>query len=158
MQPAEGMFDTPEMAALFSAEGHLRRLLDFEGALARAEAAAGLIPPTAARAITAACQVGRYDVPALFREAAVAGTPVIPLVRLLSAEVAGDAGRFVHWGATSQDTIDSALMLQMRDGLDLIERDLRALASACAAHAERHRHTPMAGRTLLQRRCRSRSG
>ncbi len=125
-------------------------MLRFEAALARAEARAGVIPAAAADAIGAACQVERFDVAALYREAALAGTLAIPLVRKL-AEQAGEAGgRFVHWGATSQDAIDSALMLQMRDGLDLLIGDLLRAAAACAALAERHRGTLMAGRTLLQ--------
>jgi 3-carboxy-cis,cis-muconate cycloisomerase len=80
-----------------------------------------------------------------------AGSPkAIPLVRMLTARVGGDAQKFVHWGATSQDAIDTALMLQMRDGLDLLVAGLLNLCSACVTLAEQHRHTPMIGRTLLQ--------
>ena len=144
------LFTTPEMAAVFSAEAHVRRMLDFEAALARAEARAGLIPPAAADAITASCRVELFDVAALYREAALAGTPAIPLVRLLAEQVAGDVGKFVHWGATSQDAIDTALVLQMRDGLDLLVAQLLEVCEGCAALAARHRGTLMAGRTLLQ--------
>ncbi len=147
---AETLFTTPEMAVLFSGETHVRRMLDFEAALARAEARAGVIPTEAAEAIAAACQVERFDVPALLAETASAGTLAIPLSKALSAQVDGDARRFVHWGATSQDVIDTALMLQMRDGLDLLLAGLDAIGEACAALAERHRATPMAGRTILQ--------
>ncbi|MBO0780004.1 MAG: adenylosuccinate lyase family protein, partial [Ktedonobacteraceae bacterium] len=79
-----------------------------------------------------------------------AGTLAIPLVRMLTERVEGDARKFVHWGATSQDAIDTALMLQMRAGIGLLEAGLLSLCSACATLAEQHRHTPMAGRTLLQ--------
>lgn len=150
MDGADALFTTPEMSAVFSAEAHVRGMLTFEAALARAEASAGVIPAAAASAIAAACRVGLFDVPGLWRAAANAGTPAIPLVQALTALVAGDARGFVHWGATSQDAIDSALMLQARAGLDLLEEGLLDLAAACAALAERHRHTLMAGRTLLQ--------
>ena len=146
----ETMFTTPAMAAVFSGESRVRRMLEFEAALARAEARAGLIPPEAATAIAAACRVERFDVAALEREAAVAGTLAVPLARMLTALVEGEARKFVHWGATSQDAIDTALMLQVREGLDLLLTRLLDVGAACASLAERHRRTPMAGRTLLQ--------
>ncbi|MGN6757050.1 MAG: 3-carboxy-cis,cis-muconate cycloisomerase [Thermomicrobiales bacterium] len=148
--PDDLTFSTPTMTAIFSPESRVRHMLDFEAALARAEARAGVIPAEAATAIAAACQVKDFDLAALEREAAIAGTPAIPLVRMLTALVAGDAGRFVHWGATSQDAVDTALVLQMREGLDELIAGVLAIGTACAAHAERHRDTPMAGRTLLQ--------
>jgi 3-carboxy-cis,cis-muconate cycloisomerase len=89
-------------------------------------------------------------VAALYREAAVAGTPAIPLVRALTEQVAGDAHRFVHWGATSQDAIDTALMLQMREGLDLLAASPMNVCAGCAALAQQQRRTLMVGRTLLQ--------
>ncbi len=146
----ETMFTTPEMAAVFSGASLIQRMLDFEAALARAEAAAGLIPRAAAEAIASKCRVEQFDVPALYRDAAAAGTLAVPLVRILTGLVEGDARKFVHWGATSQDAIDTAMVLQMRDGLDLLARRLLDIAQTCAGLAERHRHTPMAGRTLLQ--------
>jgi 3-carboxy-cis,cis-muconate cycloisomerase len=148
--PLDALYTTPEMAAAFAGETLVREMLQFEAALARAEAAAGVIPAQAATAIEVACQIELFDVAALFREAVVAGTPAIPLVRMLTDRVAGDAGRYVHWGATSQDAVDTALVLQMRAGLGLLAGELLDLAAACAALAEQHRRTPMAGRTLLQ--------
>jgi 3-carboxy-cis,cis-muconate cycloisomerase len=147
---ADALYSTAEMAALFSGAGHVRRMLDFEGALARAETRAGVIPQEAAPAISAACDVAQFDVTALLRETATAGTLAIPLAKALTARVGGEAGRYVHWGATSQDVIDTALMLQMRDGIDVLLRGLLVLGADCAALAQRHRATPMAGRTLLQ--------
>ena len=144
------LFSTPTMSAAFSPEAHVRGMLAFEAALASAEASAGIIPQEAARVIAASCREELFDVAALYHEAATAGTPAIPLVRMLTARVAGDAQKFVHWGATSQDAIDTALMLQMREGLDLLVVGLLGLCSACARHAEQHRSTLMAGRTLLQ--------
>src|SRR5687768_16688860 len=97
---ADALYSTPEMAALFSGTGHIRRMLDFEAGLARAEARAGVITVEAAEAISAACRVDLFDVPALLRDTAVAGTLAIPLAKALTANVGGEAGRYVHWGAT----------------------------------------------------------
>lgn len=150
-EPSELLpFCAPGMAAIFSHEAHARAMLAFEAALARAEARTGIIPEEAAAAIVASCREELFDVTALYREAKLAGTPAIPLVRVLTAHVGGEAGKFVHWGATSQDTIDTALMLEMRDGLDLLINELLEVCATCAALAERHRRTLMTGRTLLQ--------
>src|SRR6266849_10152079 len=149
-EPSDLLFSTPGMAAAFSPEAHVRGMLAFEAALARAEARAGIIPQEAATVITANCREELFDVAALYREAAVAGTPAIPLVRMLTAREEGDAQKFVHWGATSQDAIDTALMLQMRDGLDILVDGLLGVCTVCERLAEQHRHTLMAGRTLLQ--------
>jgi 3-carboxy-cis,cis-muconate cycloisomerase len=146
----DALFSTPSMSAAFSPRAHVRGMFAFEAALARAEARAGIIPQEAASVIAASCREELFDVAALYREAAVAGTPAISLVRMLTALVEGDARKFVHWGATSQDAIDTALMLQMRNGIDLLVAGLLDICAACATLAERHRHTPMAGRTLLQ--------
>lgn len=147
---AEALFSTPSMSAAFSPEAHIRKMLAFEAALAQAEARTGIIPAEAALSIAACCKVELFDVAALYREAATAGTTAIPLVRMLTAQVEGEAARYVHWGATSQDAIDTALMLQMCEGLDLLVTDLLSIGTACATLAEQHRHTIMAGRTLLQ--------
>jgi 3-carboxy-cis,cis-muconate cycloisomerase len=146
----DALFSTPSMSTAFAPRAHVRGMLAFEAALARAEARAGIIPQGAASVIAANCNVELFDVASLYREAAVAGTPAIPLVRMLTARVERDARKFVHWGATSQDAIDTALMLQIRDGLDLLITGLLDVCAACAILAEKHRHTLMAGRTLLQ--------
>jgi 3-carboxy-cis,cis-muconate cycloisomerase len=146
----EAMFSIPEMTALFSGPAFVERMLRFEAALARAEARAGLIPQEAAEAIAACCRVERFDLPVLFQESAGAATPAVPLVRMLTALVGGEAKRYVHWGATSQDATDTAMMLQVREGLDLLAGRLLAAGDACAALAAEHRKTPMAGRTFLQ--------
>lgn len=150
MQQEQTLFGTPEMAAIFSAEAHVAALLAFEAGLARAEARAGIIPGDAAEAIAAACRIESFDVPALYRDAVPAGTLAIPLVKALTARVGSEHGRYVHYGATSQDAIDSGLMMQMRDGIDLLLNGLLAIGAATASLAEQHRRTPMIGRTLLQ--------
>lgn len=149
-EPLETLFSTPEMSTAFSSGTHVQRMLDFEAALARAQARAGIIPQEAASVITAHCKEVRFDVVALYHEAAKAGTPAIPFVHMLTTHIPGDAQKFVHWGATSQDVIDTAMMLQMCDGIDLLIAGLLDSCAACAELAEQHRHTPMAGRTLLQ--------
>jgi 3-carboxy-cis,cis-muconate cycloisomerase len=125
-------------------------MLEFETALAAAEAQAGVIPNEAAAAITAACDAERFDPEALGRAARAPGNPAVPLVRALTEAVEDDAARFVHWGATSQDVMDTASTLIARRALALIADEMDAVAVACAGLADRHRGTPMAGRTLLQ--------
>ncbi len=144
------LFSTSMMSSVFSYEAQVQAMLTFEAALARAEAQVGILSQEDATRIEAVCKVELFDVVALYREALVAGTPAIPLVHMLTAQVEGDAQRFVHWGATSQDAIDTALMLQMRRGLDLLIDELNGVCYACAKLAEQHRLTLMAGRTLLQ--------
>src|SRR2546428_5290759 len=146
----ETMFASPEMAAIFSGQSMVQRMLDVEAALARAQARAGMIPQQAAAAIGAKCRVELFNLEALFHDAAEAGTPAIPLVRMLTELVDEDTRKAIHLGVTSQDVIDTATMLQIRGGVDLLIARLLDIAQGCAALAERHRHTPMAGRTLLQ--------
>ncbi len=148
--PTGNLFTTTEMDAIFSAESHVQKMLAFEAALARAEAEAGVIPQEAADAIEAGCRVELFDVPRIFEEVSLAGTPAIPLVRMLGEHIADPAKSYIHWGATSQDAIDTALALEMRDGLNLLVDSLRDLCKSAATLAEQHRHTLMAGRTLLQ--------
>ncbi|HEY7706940.1 MAG TPA: 3-carboxy-cis,cis-muconate cycloisomerase [Gaiellaceae bacterium] len=127
----------------------LQALLDVERALAAAQARAGVIPTEAADAIAAACGADRFDLDAIAEGGRAAGNPVEPLVRALRAEVGEDA-EHVHRGATSQDILDTAAMLVSRTTLDLVLHELAELAGLCAGLAERHRSTPLAGRTLLQ--------
>ena len=125
-------------------------MLDVEAALARAQAAVGLLTPDAAEAVTAACDdADAYDVDALGRAAASSGNPVVPLVQAIR-ERAGDAAGAVHKAATSQDVLDTAVMLLARDALVPLRADIRAAADAAAGLAAAHRGTVLAGRTLLQ--------
>ena len=111
-----GLFTTPAMRAVFSDEARLQRMLDVEAALARAQAKLGLIPAEAAREITAKADVSRFDLAAIGRGTELVGYPIVPLVKALGQACAGDAGRWVHWGATTQDIMDTGLVLQLRDG------------------------------------------
>lgn len=144
------LFSTRMMSSVFSYEAQVQAMLTFEAALARSEAHVGILSQEAATQIEVVCQVELFDVVALYSEALVAGTPAIPLVRMLTAQVEGDAKKFVHWGATSQDAIDTAIMLQIRRGLNILIDDLNEVCAICATLAKQHRQTLMAGRTLLQ--------
>ncbi|WP_067814799.1 3-carboxy-cis,cis-muconate cycloisomerase [Actinomadura kijaniata] len=125
----------------------LQAMLDAEAALARAQARLGIIPAEAAEAIAAVADADRIDLPALARRARGAGNPVVPLVKDLRA-LAGAAGEHVHRGATSQDIVDTAAMLVADRTRRVILADLKTALDALAGHAERHRDTPLAGRTL----------
>jgi 3-carboxy-cis,cis-muconate cycloisomerase len=148
------MFGTPAMREAFGEFAFIARCAEVEAALARAQARLGIVPGEAAAAISAAAadvaqNSGSLDLARLASETATVGYPILPLVRQL-AERAGAAGRWLHWGATTQDIMDTAVVLQIRDGLGLIEADLDAVRCHLAGLARRYRDTPMAGRTHLQ--------
>ncbi|WP_287497642.1 3-carboxy-cis,cis-muconate cycloisomerase [Pandoraea sp. CB10b_02] len=141
------------VAKRFSRDATLQAMLDFEVALASAEADAGLIPAAAVAPIAAAARASELDWPALRDDAARAGNLAIPLVKQLTARVSArdaEAARFVHWGATSQDAIDTGLVLQVRGALDDLGADLVRLIHRLAAQVRAHRATVMIGRTWLQ--------
>lgn len=147
------MFSSDSMRKVFSAESCVQRMLDVESALARALASEDVIPDAAVEPWQRCCKVQLIDLDGLAQAARSAGNLAIPLVKQLTARVAAvdaDAARHVHRGATSQDIIDTGLVLQLRDAVDLITADLAALADALAALAHRHRDTPMMGRTWMQ--------
>lgn len=149
----DAYFTQPAMRAIFCDHGRVQGMLDFEAALARAEASTGLIPAETVAPIAAACNAELYDPAALAQAIVSAGNSAIPLVKALGKRVAAqspEAERYVHLGATSQDAMDSGLMLQLRAALELLESGLAALAGALARQAERHADTPLAGRTWLQ--------
>ncbi len=131
----------------------LQRMLDVEAALVRAQAAEGVVPGAAAGPIVAACRADRFDIDAIVAAGAAAGTLVIPLVKRLTALVAETdpaAAGYVHWGTTSQDVIDTAMVLATRTALAALDLRLAALSEALFALEERHGAAPMLGRTLLQ--------
>jgi 3-carboxy-cis,cis-muconate cycloisomerase len=144
------MFGTKAMREVFSDRGYLACCLEVEAALARAQAAVGMIPAGAAREITAKATIDGLDFDRLRQECEVVGYPIIGLVKQLAAACDGDAGGYVHWGATTQDIMDTAVVLQVRQALDLMAVDLQACADLLRTLALRHRDVPMAGRTHLQ--------
>lgn len=154
------MFETLAMQRICAPEAQVKRMLAFEAALARAQARAGVIPPEAAEQIDRIClhdprsdTGGVLDLVRLQHDAVAAGNLAIPFVKQLTAKVAesnAEAARFVHWGSTSQDVLDSALVMQLRAATMLLASEVDRLCDAIAPLVERHASTPMAGRTLLQ--------
>jgi 3-carboxy-cis,cis-muconate cycloisomerase len=143
------LYGSDAMRAVFDEGVYLQRMLDVEAALARVQARLGIIPAEAAQAITAAARVEVLDETELAASVRNVGYPVVGVVKGLS-RAAGEAGRWTHWGATTQDIMDTAQALQIRAALSLIRSDLLALAQALARQAIAHRGTVMAGRTHLQ--------
>ena len=153
MRLLDPLFTTEPAREIFSDRGRLQGMLDFEAALAQALARVGVAPGGVAPAIQAQCRADLLATDTLAREGGLAGNLAIPLVKALTAAVAKSderAAGFVHWGATSQDAIDTGLVLQLRDALDLMTRELAALSDVLAHVAERYRSTLLAGRTWLQ--------
>jgi len=149
----ESLATTPALAALFSDESVLRAMLEFETALAQAEARHGLIPMQAADAIATAARPDKFDIAVLAEATFRAGTPAIPLVKMLTDLVRktdAEAARFVHWGATSQDAADTAMSLLLKRAEPILIADMVRLEKALADLSERHKQSIMLGRTLLQ--------
>jgi 3-carboxy-cis,cis-muconate cycloisomerase len=147
------MLSSAAMRALCDDWAYLQFMLDFEAALARAEAAAGVVPSSAAEAIASACKASAFNLADLAEAATRSGNLAIPLVKALTAEIARsdtDAARFVHWGATSQDVIDTATMLGLRAGIDALLVDIDRAIAGFARQAALHRNTAIVARTWLQ--------
>ncbi len=145
------LYGTPAMKDVFSARARVRKLAAVEAALARAQARLGIVPLAAADGIVAAAdQADDFDLAALAAQSEIVGYPIVPLTKELARRAGPEASGFVHWGATTQDVLDTALVLQLREGLALLEVDLRATIEALAQRAERHRGDVMPGRTHLQ--------
>src|SRR5881275_791290 len=142
-------FGTPAMREVFSDFSLISRYAEVEIALAKAEARCGVIPAQAAEEIAKRTDVSALDFDLLRQETDIVGYPILPLVHQMVKQC-GEAGRYVHWGATTQDIMDTAVVLQLRAGLDLIEQDIAALREILADLSRRYRDTPMAGRTHLQ--------
>jgi 3-carboxy-cis,cis-muconate cycloisomerase len=143
------LYGSDAMRAVFDETAYFQRMLDVEAALARVQGRMGIIPPDAAEAIVAAARLENLRTEDLAASARNVGYPVVGLVSGLS-QAAGASGGWTHWGATTQDIMDTATVLQVRDGFDLIETELRAILTALAGQAGKHRNTVMAGRTHLQ--------
>ncbi len=156
------LYGTAPVRAVFALPARLRAMLAFEAALARAQARCGVIPAAAAAAISAAAAAafagaeaaadrgGRLDIEAIVAGTERTGQPVVPLTKELARLAGPDAGRYVHWGATTQDVVDTATVLQLRDALPALEADLAATIAGLARRAATHRDDVMAGRTFMQ--------
>ncbi|MEP7285295.1 MAG: 3-carboxy-cis,cis-muconate cycloisomerase [Chloroflexota bacterium] len=144
------LFSDPQIAAEFSDEQFTRYALTVEAALAKVQADLGIIPADAAQAIIAGAASLKVDSEQLRNATEKDGIPIIDLVRQLRAHVGGEAASYVHWGATTQDIMDTALVLQIRSSLSHIESRLHNLTLNLARLADQHRNTLMAGRTHSQ--------
>jgi 3-carboxy-cis,cis-muconate cycloisomerase len=149
----DSFLTTSEMIAVFDDAAVIQAMFRFEAALSHAQAAEGIIPEGAARAIASVCNAQLYDIPALVTASRRAGSLAIPLVKELTKTVAlynADSATHVHWGSTSQDVIDTALVLTTRDALQLLDHDLQGLIDSLLSLAEKHMATPVLARTLMQ--------
>ncbi|MGE5366180.1 MAG: 3-carboxy-cis,cis-muconate cycloisomerase [Betaproteobacteria bacterium] len=144
------VFSTEAMRGVFSDENRVQKYLDFEAALARAQARLGIIPKEAAEEICRHCHVAEIDFGKLKSQTERIGYPVLPVVQQLVGLCRDGLGEWCHWGATTQDITDTATVMQIREALILIERHLDGIAGALAALARKYRDTPMAGRSNLQ--------
>jgi 3-carboxy-cis,cis-muconate cycloisomerase len=144
------IFTTPAMREVWSDENRVQKYLDFEAALARAQAKLGIIPKNAAAEIVKHCDVKKMDFAKLKERTERVGYPVLPVVNQLIALCKNDLGEWAHWGATTQDITDTATVLQIRESLELVEKDINGCADALAKLAKKHRDTVMAGRSNLQ--------
>ena len=153
MDLLQSLFGAEEVERMFAERARVQRMLDFEAALARAEAGCSVIPKAAVAPIVAKCQAEVVDLGELAAQAGKAGNLAIPLIKQLTQQVAkddADAARYVHWGATSQDAIDTGFVLQLRDAFDWIEQRVGNLCDELARLSEENRATVVAGRTWMQ--------
>jgi 3-carboxy-cis,cis-muconate cycloisomerase len=146
----KNLFGTDRVRAIFDDTAYIRRCIDVEAALALVQSSLGVIPKEVGQRISSACRSADLDYDKLSNETEVVGYPILPLVRQLSAACGEDAGKYVHWGATTQDIQDTAMMLQMASGLKLIEEQLHVFINTLTQLAMKWRDTPMAGRTHMQ--------
>ena len=149
----ESLATTDQLAELFSDQSLLQALLDFETALARAQARVGIIPLAAAESIAAAAKAEAFDIAALSHDMLRAGTAGVPLAKALTNHVRAkdeDAARYVHWGATSQDVADTALVLLLKRAQNILLGDISKLEQSLARLSDEHSKTVMLGRTLMQ--------
>ena len=144
------LFGSDAMRAVFSERGQVQKWLDVEAALARVQGRLGIVPEAAAAEISAKADADLIDMDLMREEVDRVGYAIMPLVHRLAAVCEGDAGRYVHWGTTTQDIKDTGVVLQIRDALDLVEADLVAIRNGLARLAREHRDTSMAGRSHLQ--------
>ena len=144
------IFSTPEMRRIWSDESRTEKYLAIEAALARVQGHLGIIPREAAEEIVRNCAIDKIDMAKLKAQTERIGYPVLGVVSQLNALCRDKLGEYCHWGATTQDITDTATVMQIREGLELVEEDLRAISGSLADLARRYRDTPMIGRSNLQ--------
>lgn len=146
----KNQFGTEEMRAIFSDESQIQSWLDTWGALAKAEAKNGVIPESAAEEITQKAQVKDFNMDEIRREIEKTSHPLMPQIRYLTKLVSPEAGKWIHWGATTQDILDTGLMLQMKKAQTLLLKQSKELLSKLLDKAEKYKNLTMAGRTNTQ--------
>ena len=146
----QGIFSSDEMRHVWSDENRTQKYLDIESALAKVQGRLGLIPQEAADEIVSHCQLDQIDMVKLRQQTERIGYPILGVVSQLNSLCRDKLGEYCHWGATTQDITDTATVLQIREGLGIVERELAAISVAMAKHAREHRLTPMIGRSNLQ--------
>src|SRR6478672_6643031 len=144
------IFSTAAMRSVFSDANRVQKYLDFEAALARAQARLGIIPREAAEEIVRHCSADKIDMAKLKEATERIGYPVLPVVQQLVKLCKDGLGEWSHWGATTQDITDTATVLQIREALALVEKDIDGICDGLATLAKKYRDTPMAGRSNLQ--------
>src|ERR1700704_6487645 len=144
------IFSTAEMRQVFSDEARIGYYLEIEAALAKAQARLGVIPEKAAQEIVRQCRIENIDLARLKQQTERIGYPILGVVQQIVGLCADGLGEWCHWGATTQDITDTAAMMQIRAALELVEKDMEAIAAALADLSRRYRDTPMAGRSNLQ--------
>ncbi|KAK7051641.1 hypothetical protein VNI00_004620 [Paramarasmius palmivorus] len=143
------IFTNEEIRAVFSDKAYVARCIEVEVALAKAQAALKIIPEDAAEQIALGCKAEQLDWGKLQHDAEIVGYPILGLVRQLD-KMCGESGKYIHWGATTQDIMDTASVLQIKSGLDIISRQLNSVRSVLVGLSTKYRDAPMAGRTHLQ--------
>jgi 3-carboxy-cis,cis-muconate cycloisomerase len=144
------IFTTPAMRGVWSDENRVQKYLDFEAALAGAQAKLGIIPKNAAAEIIRHCSADKIDMTLLKSATEKIGYPVLPVVQQLVKLCKNGLGEWSHWGATTQDITDTATIMQIREALDIVEKEINGISNALAKLAKKYRNTPMAGRSNLQ--------
>lgn len=144
------LFSTGEIRSVFEEESYASYLIDVETALARAQSKLGVIPVDVGQILTTACDASKLDYERLGEETEIVGYPILPLIRQLIEMCPEEEAKYIHWGATTQDIMDTASILQIDSALGLVSGELESLEETLIALADKHRDTPMAGRTHLQ--------
>src|SRR3954453_8325458 len=144
------MFSDARMRDVWSDENRTAKYLDVERALAKVQGELGIIPKEAADEIVRNCNLSQIDWVKLKAKTEQIGYPIIAVVNQINANCRDKLGEYCHWGATTQDITDTATVLQIREGLDIVDRELAAISAAMAKLAREHRDTPMIGRSNLQ--------
>lgn len=147
MQSLQHLWGTDELRAIFSEENRVQKWLDFEAALAAAQAELGIIPAAAARQIAEKAKVGNIDIAAMSAEIRRIKHSLVPALKQLQAACSKENGEWVHYGATTQDVVDTGVALQLKEFHAVVLRDMQAVGRELARLAVAHRDTPMAGRT-----------